>query len=93
MSLQLHTCPVPGCREDLAVRITMCPRHWELVPEAKRAELNRAWRNTRGGYAPALNAFSQVLAAAIAAAEAAEEVQLEQLVAGDGGLSGEGIPL
>jgi hypothetical protein len=51
-----HTCAAPGCSKAIGESYLMCYGHWQLVPKAVQAEVNRTWRAvTRGASDKHLN--------------------------------------
>lgn len=41
-----RTCPIQGCKVQIAGRLLMCPEHWNLCPKPLRSEV---WRFYRAG--------------------------------------------
>jgi hypothetical protein len=64
----LKPCPVDGCEARIAPRLLMCGFHWRLVPGWLR---RRVWQTYRNGDGVLEDAYLEVAAKAIEAAETA----------------------
>jgi hypothetical protein len=51
----MHTCPYPGCDEQVAVQRLACRRHWYTVSKPTRDRVWDTYRN-RGGAGSAAHA-------------------------------------
>jgi len=42
-----HFCAAPGCHDEVALALLMCPKHWWQVEASLRSQVSGAWQAWR----------------------------------------------